>query len=146
MRARRGRRVGTPYRAQQAGVWSYCQGQHDRKESYSKHVMLAIHRGKSCARQQKRGSQKMLTFSAVRPRRTEGLRNFAGRCRKVPNADWRISAIARSRFGEGGGCEGSDRRGSFQYTAWIYVAGSVALLLALLIVILHLTGATPSHN
>jgi hypothetical protein len=35
---------------------------------------------------------------------------------------------------------------AFSTPAWIYVAGSVALLLALLIVILHLTGATPSHN
>ena len=30
--------------------------------------------------------------------------------------------------------------------AWIYVVGAIALALALLVVILHLTGATPSHH
>jgi hypothetical protein len=38
MRARRRRGVGTPDRAQQAGVLPNCQTQHDREKSCSKHV------------------------------------------------------------------------------------------------------------
>ena len=34
----------------------------------------------------------------------------------------------------------------WQYTGWIYVAGIVAIALALLFVILHLTGASPTHH
>jgi hypothetical protein len=30
--------------------------------------------------------------------------------------------------------------------AWIYVAGAVAIALALLVVILHLTGGSPTHH
>ena len=72
MRATRGRGVVTPDLAQQAGVLPYCQRQHDRKESCSKHVMLAIPKGKCCASQKERESQKTLTFSPTRHRWTEG--------------------------------------------------------------------------
>jgi hypothetical protein len=41
----------TPHVAQEGGVLPHCQRQHDRKESCSKHVMLATHKGKSCASQ-----------------------------------------------------------------------------------------------
>jgi hypothetical protein len=68
MRATGGRGVVTPELAQQAGVLPYCQRQHDRKESCSKHVMLAIPDGKSCANQRERGFQKILTFSPARLR------------------------------------------------------------------------------
>jgi hypothetical protein len=49
MRTPRERSVVTPDFAQQAGVLAYRQRQHDRKESCSKHVMLASLEGKSCA-------------------------------------------------------------------------------------------------
>jgi hypothetical protein len=51
MRAPRGRGVVTPDLAQQAGVLPNCQRQHDRKESGSKHGMLANPKGKSRASQ-----------------------------------------------------------------------------------------------
>ena len=51
MRAPRGRGVLTPDLAQQAGVLPNCQRQHDRKESCSKHVILATPKGKTCASQ-----------------------------------------------------------------------------------------------
>jgi hypothetical protein len=57
MRAPRGRGVVTPDLAQQAGVLPNCQRQHDRKESGSKHVILATLKGKTCASQKKGGSQ-----------------------------------------------------------------------------------------
>jgi hypothetical protein len=49
MRAHSGREVVTQDLAQQAGVLPYCQRQHDRKESCSKHVILATPKGKTCA-------------------------------------------------------------------------------------------------
>jgi hypothetical protein len=45
-----------------------CQRQHDRKESRSKHVMLAVQNGKSCASQKRRGPQEILTLSRFRRR------------------------------------------------------------------------------
>ena len=83
MRAPRGRGVVTPDLAQQAGVLPYCQSQYDRKENGSKHVMLAIRKGKSRASQKGRGISTILTFQRPLRRRTEGdLRNFASQCRK----------------------------------------------------------------
>ena len=49
MRTPRGRGIVTPDLAQQAGVLPNRQRQHDRKESCSKHVMLATQKSKSCA-------------------------------------------------------------------------------------------------
>ena len=49
MRADSGHDVVTHDLAQQAGVLPYCQRQHDRKESCSKHVILATPKGKTCA-------------------------------------------------------------------------------------------------
>ena len=51
MRTARGRGVVTPDLAQQAGVLPNRQRQHDRKESGSKHVILATPKGKTCASQ-----------------------------------------------------------------------------------------------
>jgi hypothetical protein len=64
-----------------------CQRQHDRKESCSKHVMLAIHKGKSCANQKGWGSQKLPTFSAARWRRTERPAEFHQVVPKIPRCD-----------------------------------------------------------
>jgi hypothetical protein len=74
----------TPDLAQQAGVLPYCQRQHDRKERCSKHVMLAIRKGKSCASQKGLGSQKILTFSPARRRRTEEPTEFRLSVPKIP--------------------------------------------------------------
>lgn len=87
MRASSGRGVVTPDLAQQAGVLPYRQRQHDRKEGCSKHVMLAIHKGKSCASQKGWGSQKFPTFSAARWRRTEGPAEFHQVVPKIPRCD-----------------------------------------------------------
>lgn len=87
MRAPSGRGVVTPDFAQQAGVWPYCQRQHDRKEGCSKHVKLAIRKGKSYASQKGRGSQKILTFSAARRRRTERPAEFSPVGAENPPAD-----------------------------------------------------------
>ena len=84
MRAPRGRRVGTPDLAQQAGVLPNCQRQHDRKESCSKHVMLATQKGKSCASQKRRGPQEILNFSRSRRRRPGGPAEFRRSVPKIP--------------------------------------------------------------
>jgi hypothetical protein len=74
MRAPRGRGVGTPDLAQQAGVLPYCQCQYDRKESGSKHLMLATAKGKSCARLNRQGPRRFLWFfKGPRPPGQEGL-------------------------------------------------------------------------
>jgi len=51
MRAPSGRGVVTPHLTHQADVLPYCQRQHDRKESCTKHVTPAIPRGKTRASQ-----------------------------------------------------------------------------------------------
>jgi copper chaperone CopZ len=76
----------TPDLAQQACALPYGQRQHNRKESRSEHVMLAIPKGKSCASQKGWGSPKILTFSAASRRRTKGSAEFSGRCRKFRSA------------------------------------------------------------
>jgi hypothetical protein len=76
MRAPRGRRVGTPDLAQEAGVLPNCQRQHDRKQNWSKHVMLATHKGKSCASRKDRDLRKFRPFQGLSPppaRRTCGI-------------------------------------------------------------------------
>ena len=65
MRAPRGRGVVTPDLAQQAGVLPNCQRQHDRKESGSKHVMLATPKGKSCASQKGADLRKPWRFQGL---------------------------------------------------------------------------------
>jgi hypothetical protein len=86
MRTARGRGVGTPDLAEQAGVLPNCQRQHDRKESCSRHVMLATHKGKSRASQKRRVPQEILTFSKSRPRRPNGPAEFRRSVRKIPSA------------------------------------------------------------
>ena len=54
-RAPSGRGVVTPHLAQQAGVLPRCQRQHNRKESGSKHVILATPNGKTRTNQQRQG-------------------------------------------------------------------------------------------
>ena len=71
MRAPRRRGVVTPDLAQQAGVLPNCQRQHDRKESCSKHVMLATPKGKSCASLEETRRHKILAFSRARRGRGE---------------------------------------------------------------------------
>ena len=100
MRAPRGRGVVTPDLAQQAGVLPNCQRQHDRKESCSKHGMLAIHKGKSCASQKRRGPHENLTFSASRGRRPKGPAEFRRSVPKIPqcgSAHFRPSLLPGSR-------------------------------------------------
>jgi hypothetical protein len=94
MRALRGRGVMTPDLAQQARALPYCQRQHDRKESGSKHVMLATHKGKSCASQQRRRPQEILTFSRSRRRRTSGPAEFRRSVPKIPRCDRHIAVLA----------------------------------------------------
>jgi hypothetical protein len=53
----------TPDLAQQASVLPNCQRQHDRKESCSKHVILATPKGKSRASLKKGRRQEILAFS-----------------------------------------------------------------------------------
>jgi copper chaperone CopZ len=98
MRAPRRRGVVTPDLAQQAGVLPYCQRQHDRKEGCSKHLMLAIPKGKSCASQKGRGSHKILTFSANRRRRTEGPAEFSI-CRSGNSRHPGVSSRVRANAG-----------------------------------------------
>ena len=86
MRAPRRRGVVTPDLAQQAGVLPNCQRQHDRKESCSKHVMLAISKGKSCASRTRRDGRKSSRFRGLAAAGPGDLRNFAGRCRKFRSA------------------------------------------------------------
>ena len=89
MRAPSGRGVGTPDLAQQAGVLPYCQRQHDRKESCSKHVILATPKGKTRASHKGVDLKQLLTFSARPDRGVCGI--FAGRCRKFPGASSQVS-------------------------------------------------------
>jgi hypothetical protein len=84
LRARSGSGVGTPDAAQQAGVLPNCQRQHDRKESGSKHVMLAIHKGKSYASQKRRGPQETPTFSRSRCRRPGEPAEFRRSVPRIP--------------------------------------------------------------
>jgi copper chaperone len=95
MRAPSGRGVVTPDLAQQAGVLPHCQRQHDRKESGSKHVILATPKGKTYASQKGRVSQKILTFSAARRRWTEGPAEFRRSVPKIPQ--WESSTLAPTR-------------------------------------------------
>jgi hypothetical protein len=87
MRATRGRGVGTPDLAQQAGVRSKCQRQHDRKESCSKHVILVTSKGKTHANQKGGGDlRKLRILSRLSVAGQKDLRNFAGQCRKLHSA------------------------------------------------------------
>jgi hypothetical protein len=89
MRALRGGRLGTPDLAEQAGVLPNCQRQHDRKESCSKHVMLATRGGKSRASQKKaETSGNPDLFKVLATAGQAGLRNLPGRCR-IPRCDRR---------------------------------------------------------
>jgi hypothetical protein len=81
MRTRIGRGARTPDPAQQAGVLPSCQRQHDRKESGSKHGILATHKGKRCASPKRRGPHEILPFSRSCRRRTG---KPAGNRRSVP--------------------------------------------------------------
>ena len=82
----RGARM-TPELAEQRRFGRARKRQHDRKESCSKHVMLAIPRGKSCASQKGRRSLNILTFSAARHRRTEGPAEFRWSVLKIPHCE-----------------------------------------------------------
>ena len=103
MRAARGRGVGTPDLAQQAGVRSKCQRQHDRKESGSKHGILATDKGKSCASQKRRGNSRnsdLLKVSRPPDRRTCGIspvsaENPAGPAGRVQRSAARVIADDR---------------------------------------------------
>ena len=103
MRAPRGRGVGTPDLAQQAGVLSKCQRQHDRKESCSKHVMLATHKGKSCASRKRWGPQEILTFSRSRRHRPGGPAEFRRSLPKIPRVRLAgFNEALRGLFASGG--------------------------------------------
>ena len=97
MRAPRGRGVVTPDLAQQVGVLPNCQRQHDRKESGSKHVILATHKGKSCASLGETDGTKSGRFRGLVVARRRDSRNFAGWCRKFRTA---ISVFSGSCLGQ----------------------------------------------
>jgi hypothetical protein len=92
MRAPSGCGAVTPDLAQQAGVLPCCQRQHDRKESCSKHVMLAVREGKSCASEKERGSQTIFMFLLARHRGTERPAEFPPvGAENSPHADRQIA-------------------------------------------------------
>jgi hypothetical protein len=92
MRAPSGCGAVTPDLAQQAGVLPCCQRQYDRKESCSKHVMLAVRERKSCASEKERGSQTIFMFLLARHRGTERPAEFPPiGAENSPDADRQIA-------------------------------------------------------
>ena len=85
MRAPRGRGVVTPDLAQQVGVLPNCQRQHDRKESGSKHVILATPKGKSCASLEETRRHKTRAFSRACRGQATRLAEFRRLVPKIPH-------------------------------------------------------------
>ena len=79
-----------------------------------------------------------------------GRRNSAGRLQAIWNDRlWRAQARGAATPGLGAyanKCWDSARNDTASTPAWVYVVGAVALALAVLVVILHLTGASPTHH
>ncbi len=86
MRACNGRGVVTPDVAQQAGALPYRQRQHDRKESCSKHVMLAIHEARAAPARRGGDRGNPSRFQRLAAAGQSDLRNFTRWCRKLPGA------------------------------------------------------------
>ena len=76
-----------PDGTQQRGVWSHRECQHDRKDSCSEHGDARQSQGQDPRHPSIANiNENVPFFESVRRLTLLGLRNFAGRCRKFPNA------------------------------------------------------------